>query len=89
MQVNLQVDTETDDQALQAQLMAIKTNGVKTIISIGCWSFSTGTDVFTGTGSEQIFPAMASTNASRAAFMQSAISYDKQRGFDGIDIDWE
>ncbi|DBA80070.1 TPA: hypothetical protein ACH3X2_007559 [Trebouxia sp. C0005] len=32
---------------------------------------------------------MASTNASRAAFIQSAISYAKQRGFDGIDIDWE
>lgn len=88
-QLCLQVDTETDDKALEAQLIALKANGVKNIISIGGWSFSTGTDVFAGTGSEQIFPEMASTNASRAAFIQSAISYAKQRGFDGIDIDWE
>lgn len=35
--VHLQVDTESDDKALQAQLSAIKTTGVKTIISIGGW----------------------------------------------------
>ena len=83
------MDTEADDKALQAQLSAIKATGVKTIISIGGWSFSTGTDVFAGQGTEQIFPAMARTNASRAAFIQSAVSYAKARGFDGIDIDWE
>ena len=83
------MDTETDDKALQAELAAIKINGVKTIISIGGWSFSTGTNVFAGQGTELIFPDMARTNASRAAFVQSAISYAKERGFDGTDIDWE
>ena len=85
----LQTDTEMDDQALQKELQGIKTGGVKTLISIGGWSFSQGSEAFAGSGSEQIFPSMASTNASRSAFIQSAISYAKGRGFDGIDIDWE
>ena len=85
----MQTDTETDDEALQKELQSIKSGCVKTLISIGGWSFSQGSDAFSGSGSEKIFPAMASSNASRAAVIQSAISYAKTRGFDGIDIDWE
>ena len=85
----LQVDTEPSDESLQRELESIKTANSKTLISIGGWSFSTGTDVFEGTGSENIFPAMASSQQSRATFIQSAIQYAKARGFDGIDIDWE
>ena len=86
---DVQTDTELDDKALQQELQGIKKGGVKTLISVGGWSFSQGSEAFAGSGSEQIFPAMAGTNASRAAFIQSAISYAKSRGFDGIDIDWE
>ena len=85
----LQVDTEPSDESLQRQLQSVKTANSKTLISIGGWSFSTGTDAFEGKGSESIFPAMASSQQSRATFIQSAIQYAKARGFDGIDIDWE
>lgn len=42
-----------------------------------------------GTGSEAIFPGMASTAQGRATFIASAIKYAKDRGFQGIDLDWE
>jgi chitinase len=62
--------------------------GLKTLISIGGWSFSRGEEVFNGTGSQAIFPAMAASSANRAAFIASAISYAQRHGFDGIDMDW-
>lgn len=45
--------------------------------------------MFTGTGSEKIFPAVAGDAAKRGTFVRSAIQYAQQYGFDGIDIDWQ
>ncbi|KAG2487178.1 hypothetical protein HYH03_014157 [Edaphochlamys debaryana] len=85
------VDVEWNEKALQDGLKARKAlaPNLKTLISVGGWSFSRGDEVFKGTGSEAIFPAMAASASNRAAFITSAIKYAKDRGFDGIDLDWD
>ena len=50
---------------------------VRLVASVGGWS-----------GSNR-FSDMASGPASRAAFIDSAIRFIREHGFDGIDIDWE
>jgi chitinase len=82
------VGTEWNDDALIKELMGAK-GKAKTLISIGGWSFSRAWGVFEGTGSDLIFPKLASTKAGRTKFINSAIKYAKDRGFDGIDLDWE
>ncbi|MEM7554695.1 MAG: glycosyl hydrolase family 18 protein, partial [Cyanobacteria bacterium P01_A01_bin.84] len=59
-------------------LQSIKTQNpnLKILVSIG------------GAGDED-FSTVASTPQSRANFVQSAIQFMKDNGFDGIDIDWE
>ncbi len=50
---------------------------LKTLISIGGWTWSGR------------FSDIALTDESRAAFADSVVSFIKQYGFDGVDIDWE
>ncbi|KAL4423689.1 hypothetical protein ABPG75_000990 [Micractinium tetrahymenae] len=85
------VHVEQNEPQLIAQLQALKSRNpaLKTLISIGGWSFSRGDQVFTGTGSEKILPAVVGDAGRRGTFVRSAIQYAKQYGFDGIDIDWE
>lgn len=51
--------------------------GLKTLISVGGWDWSAK------------FSDAALTDASRTAFADSAVTFIKQYGFDGVDIDWE
>jgi len=53
------------------------TEGLKTMISVGGWTWSS------------LFSDIALTEASREIFAQSAVEFVAKWGFDGVDLDWE
>ncbi|KAK9839101.1 hypothetical protein WJX74_009550 [Apatococcus lobatus] len=85
------LDVEPNDKQQIQQMNDLKkgNGGLKTMISIGGWSFSRAEETFTGKGTDSIFPALASSNTNIKAFVDSAISYAKSSKVDGIDLDWE
>lgn len=79
------------------QSLKQKNPNLKTLLSIGGWSFNTCDDTPASAGTEhpygpftcQLFSKMAADPNGRTQFIKSAIDYAKKYGFDGIDLDWE
>ncbi|MGN7453430.1 glycosyl hydrolase family 18 protein [Paenibacillus pasadenensis] len=67
------------DASKLAQLTTLRSKNpsLKVLVSVGGWGRSQG------------FAGAASTDASRTAFANSALSYIRANKLDGVDIDWE
>jgi len=76
-------DTGAGGQYEQVNALKQTHPDLETLISVGGWTFSQD-------GSTSwIFPTIAEDAGFRAQFGESAVSYAREHGFDGIDIDWE
>lgn len=81
-----------DQSVLYPQCQALKQgapNGLSTFLSIGGWTFNLPSDPNIGAYTYKLFSQMVASTANRQQFINSAIDYAHQFGFDGIDIDWE
>ncbi|PPR06461.1 hypothetical protein CVT24_002622 [Panaeolus cyanescens] len=62
----------------------------KTSFAVGGWSMNDGPSRYTGgIDYSTFFSEMVATQAGRATFIDSCISWARDLNFDGIDIDWE
>ncbi|ESO84067.1 hypothetical protein LOTGIDRAFT_108497, partial [Lottia gigantea] len=73
-------DIEWNDQTIQAEVIALKNTNpnLKVLLAIGGW---------TADNSQYVNLVASQTNM--VTFSSNAISYLRQRGFDGLDLDWE
>lgn len=88
-----------DEDVLFPALQSLKQKNpnLKTLLSIGGWSFNTCDDTPESAGTKypygpytcKLFSKMAADPAGRAEFIKSIIDYCGKHGFDGIDLDWE
>ncbi|XP_078276467.1 acidic mammalian chitinase-like [Rhinoraja longicauda] len=72
------LESEDEEMYKRFNNLKKKNTNLKTLLSIGGWSF--GTIRFTN---------MVATTGTRATFIRSAVSFLRQFGFDGLDLDWQ
>ncbi len=63
--------------------------GLKTLLSLGGWSFNSPDKDTVGEVAYTLFSRMVNSPGGRKEFIASAIDYARRHGFDGIDLDWE
>ncbi len=61
-----------------------KAPGLRIWLSLGGWTFSDN-----GTATQPVFADLSSTTAKRAKFIGNLITFMREWGFDGVDLDWE
>jgi chitinase len=77
------VPADAADVDIYPEFTALKSSSLETWIAIGGWDFNDA-------GSTQsTWSDLASTAASRSAFISSVQSFMSQYGLQGVDIDWE
>lgn len=74
------------DESLLTKFTGVKSrnSGLKTIISVGGWSFNDNDTV-----TQPIFAEIAGSATNRATFIQNLLAFMRQYAFDGVDFDWE
>ncbi|HEV8248249.1 MAG TPA: glycosyl hydrolase family 18 protein [Polyangiaceae bacterium] len=75
-------DVGAQGQYARFNALKRKHQHLRTFISIGGWSFNE-------TATAWIFTTVAEKPSTRAEFIQSAIAFSREYGFDGVDLDWE
>jgi chitinase len=71
------------DTSVYHEFTKLATNGLQTWVAIGGWSFSDPGPYHTA------WSDMCGSAANRAAFINSAIAFMQQYGFQGADLDCE
>jgi chitinase len=76
--------TDLGKSGQYARFVALKKRNpkLKVLLSVGGWSHSDPPN-------EWIFSAMAENAGNRKQFIDSALKYLRENGFDGLDLDWE
>ena len=72
-------DTDEYGPSLYAKVVALKKHGIKVLIALGGWNDSAGGK----------YSVMVNNPASRRRFIENAVIFINQYGFDGLDLDWE
>ncbi|XP_046655141.1 probable chitinase 10 [Daphnia pulicaria] len=72
-------DTDEYGPSLYAKVVALKKHGIKVLIALGGWNDSAGGK----------YSVMVNNPASRRRFIENAMIFIENYGFDGLDLDWE
>lgn len=72
-------DTDEYGPSLYAKVTALKKHGIKVLIALGGWNDSAGGK----------YSVMVNNPAARRRFIENAVIFIENYGFDGLDLDWE